>query len=353
MDDRKRRSTGLLSLDPAAILRAHPVDSSIAAGSRNAIVTCLGVERGQRLVLIVEPEHDAIAAGLLRAADEAGAQTEVHFVDARKAASEAFVSLLMKQLREADASIFVGSVDGLPPTFRRRLVHVEGTRRRHGHMPGVTLAMMQQSMRTDYEEVRALSARLCERLTGDVTMTVRAPRGTDLVVRCTAAHRCHPEDGVLREPGWTNLPGGEVIVCPIAVDGVLVPDGGAWDPDGRPVKNADRLRLSFENARLVAIEGGPGTEPDALLAQLDAHTEARRVGQVALGTNIGVVASVGNLLQDLKMPGFHLVLGHTCPEHTGASWTSDIEVPLLVRRADVDVEGTPILRNGRYVAPWV
>src|SRR5690606_9040148 len=100
-------------------------------------------------------------------------------------------------------------------------------------------------------------------------------------------------------------------------------------------------------------EGGPGTEPEAFLAQLDAHAEGRRVGQVALGTNIGVVASVGNLLQDLKMPGYHLALGHTCPEHTGASWTSDVEVPLLVRRADVDVEGAPILRNGRYVAPWV
>ncbi len=352
MDSRKRRSSGALSIDPASILRAYPPDASLAEGSRNAIATCLGVERGQRHVLVVETEYDAIAAALLGAADELGALTDVHVVDARKAASEPFVATLEARLRDADASLFVGSIDGLPTAFRHRVIDAGGARRRHGHMPGVTVAMMQQSMRTDYEEVRAISTRLCERLSGDVTLTVRAPRGTDLVVRCTTSHRWHAEDGVLRDPGWTNLPGGEVLSSPASVDGVLVPDAGAWDARCHPVENADRLRIHFDRGSVASIEGGPGTEPQALLEQLDAH-QARRAGQVALGTNLGVIAAIGNLLQDVKMPGFHLTLGHTRPEHTLAPPGSDVEVPLLVRRADVDVDGTPILRNGRYVAPWV
>lgn len=353
MDERKRRSSGALSLDPASILRAFPPDPSLTEGSRNAIGTCLGVEAGQRVVLVVETEYDALAAGLLAAADEIGARTIVHVVDARKVSSEPFLALLADQLRDADASLFVGSIDGLPASFRHHIIDAGGARRRHGHMPGVTLAMMQQSMRTDYEEVRAFSSRLCERLAGEVTITVRTPRGTDLVIACTGKHHWHAEHGVLRAPGWTNLPGGEVLSCPASVDGVLVPDGGAWDATGRVVKNADRLRVLFRGGSVSTIEGGAGTEPEALLAQLDAAANARRVGQVGLGTNLGVVAAVGNLLQDLKMPGFHLALGHTSPEHTGASWTSAVEVPLLARRADVDIDGEPLLRNGRYVAPWV
>jgi leucyl aminopeptidase (aminopeptidase T) len=351
--DRPRRSSSALTLDPGAILREMPVDPSTVEGAQNAVRACLGVEAGQHVVLIVESDCDALGAAFLRAADELGAAVDVHVVDERKATRESFVRTLGEQLAHADASLFVGSIDGIPSSFRRFVISAGGSKRRHGHMPGLTVAMMQQSMRTDYEEVSAITTRLAERLAGDVTITVRAPRGTELVVRCSHALEWHAETGVLREPGWTNLPAGELLTCPSSVDGVLVPDGGMWSTSAQPVKNADRLRVVLEQGRVEAIEGGPGTEPEAILAELDAHENGRRVGQIALGTNVGVVAATGNLLQDLKMPGFHLMLGHTSPEHTGAQWNSPIELPLLVRRADVDVEGTPILRNGRFVAPWV
>ena len=47
-------------------------------------------------------------------------------------------------------------------------------------------------------------------------------------------------------------PGGEVLSCPATVDGLLVPDGGAWDATGRTVKNADRLRVCL-------VDPGAGT----------------------------------------------------------------------------------------------
>lgn len=353
MDVRRRHSSGVASLDPAAFLREHAVDPSLSEGARNAVVTCLGVEPGQRVVLIVEVEYEALAASLLRAAEDLGATVDVHLVDARRAAHEPFVRMLGSELRAADASLYVGGLDRLPASFRHQLIDAGGPRRRHGHMPGVTVAMMQQSMRTDYLEVRALSERLLEKLARDPVIAVRSPRGTELSIRCSPRLRWHAEDGVMRHAGWANLPAGELVTTPIHVEGVLVPDGGAWDATGAPVKHADRLRVLIDAGSVVAIEGGAGTDPQGLEAQLDAHEHGRRVGQIGLGTNVGVIAAVGNLLQDLKMPGFHLTLGHTSPERTGADWNSDVEIPLLVRRADVDVGGTPVLRGGRYVAPWL
>lgn len=342
-----------MAIDPVALLREHPVDPSIVEGARNAIRTCLGVEAGQRFVLIVESGHEELAAGFLAAADDVGARSEVVVVDARRAASPVFLESTGALLAAADASLFVGSIDGIPASFRHHVIDAGGPRRRHGHMPGVNAAMMQQSMRTDYDDVRALTARLAARFAGEVTLRVRAPRGTDLTVRCDSSAVWYCEDGVLREPGWTNLPAGELLTTPASAEGVLVPDGGAWDAQAQPVRNADRLRILFSAGEVTAIEGGPGSEPEALIAQLDATPNLRRLGQVALGTNVGVVAAVGSVLQDLKMPGFHVSLGHTRPEHTGASWSCPIEIPLLVRRADLDVDGTPVLRNGRFVAPWV
>lgn len=340
-------------IDTAALLREYRFDPSILEGARNALHTCLGLDAEEHLILIVEAGHEALGAGFLAAADELGARSEIIGVDARRAAFVPFVEDTVERLAMADVSLFIGSIDGLPAAFRHAIVDADGPKRRHGHMPGLTLGMMQQSMRTDYHEVRALTERLLERLTGETTMRVRSPRGTDLTVRCGRLTTWHGEHGVLREPGWTNLPAGELLTSPASVDGVLVPDGGAWDAHAQPVKNADRLRIVIEGGAVSTIEGGAGTDPEALLAQLDATPNLRRIGQVALGTNIGVVAAVGNVLQDLKMPGFHASLGHTRPEHTGASWSCPVEIPLLVRRADVDVDGTPVLRNGRFVAPWI
>ncbi len=226
-------------------------------------------------------------------------------------------------------------------------------RRRHGHMPGVNAAMMRQSMRSDYQEIHALGKRLRTRLVAGSTLRVRAPAGTELTIAFSPHLAWCNQSGLLKDAGWTNLPGGEVLTSPMSVDGIIVPDGGMWDSSGTPVPNASRLSLHIESGYLVEARGRAGTDVDALLADFEAHDGARRVGQVALGTNVGVIALIGSLLQDLKMPGFHLSFGDTSPNLTGASWTSAVELPALVRRADVDVDGDAILRAGRYVARWL
>jgi hypothetical protein len=67
-----------------------------------------------------------------------------------------------------------------------------------------------------------------------------------------------------------------------------------------------------------------------------------------MGTNTSILTAVGALLQDLKMPGFHLTLGHSASAETGADWDTMIEVPALVRRPDVHVDGEPVMVRGRY-----
>lgn len=342
-----------MTLDPAGILREHTIEPAVSEGAANALDVCLGLEKGQALVIVFEPDAGELAAAFLQKGEEMGARVSVVVADPRKASHEPFVKSVVDQLAKCDVSLFVGSLDGLPASFRHAVIAAGGARRRHGHMPGLTTKMMQQAMRTDYLEVKALSARLYAKLQGGATITVRTPRGTNLAIHCGVKLRWHDEHGVMRGAGWTNLPAGELLTCPETAEGILVPDGGAWDTSGQPVKNADRLRMTFEDGRVADIDGGAGSEPEALLDQLDAHEHGRRIGQIGFGTNIGVVAATGNLLQDLKMPGFHLSLGHTAPEHTGAEHDSPVEVPLLIRRPDVDVDGTPVLRAGRYVAPFM
>jgi len=105
--------------------------------------------------------------------------------------------------------------------------------------------------------------------------------------------------------------------------------------------------LRFELGELVDAEG-PEEDVRALLEAADAAPNGRRVGMLGLGTNTSVLTSIGAILQDLKMPGVHLTLGYTSRDQTGATWTSDVEIPLIVRRPDVRLDGTPIMVRGRY-----
>ena len=210
-------------------------------------------------------------------------------------------------------------------------------------MVGVTPAMMRQSMRADYQEMHQLGERLIARLSSANEIVVSSGVNDELVLRPARNHRWYNGSGLLRSPGFTNLPAGEVSTCPASVDGSIRPDGGVWLPKG-PVRGP-RTTIHFREGQVTGVEGG---ERDAILAELGGDENGRRVGQMCFGTNVSVLTPIGAMLQDSKIPGFHLILGYSCPEHTGATWNSQVMVPMLVRRADVVVDGKPLLVRGRY-----
>ncbi len=344
----KRRASSTSFLVPRTTISSPPPDASFAIGAKNAVVSCLGVRAGERVAIVTHKgETAAIAASLLAAAGEAGANVDAFVLGPTEASDARFVTSLLEHVRSCDASILVSSLDGLPVELRRRIVEVGATKRRHGHMIGITAAMMTQSMRADYAEVERVSLWLATRLAPGALIHATSPSGTDLEARIDPVARVGVASGVLIDPGWTNLPGGEVFALPLRVDGTFVPDGGIWLPDGSELPLAIRLKLTLEGGEVTRIDG-PAESCARLEKILDGAASARRVGQAGFGTNTGVLAPIGALLQDLKLPGFHVTLGHTCPEVTGASWDSDVEIPLLTRRATVTIDGESVLVAGRF-----
>lgn len=328
-------------------LSQTPLDVKLTQAARNAVGTCLGVRADERCTLIVERSMVTLSATFEHALRELGCALTIFRLDAEACADPKVVDEVLTRLRASDASLLISTPEGIPASLRRR-VCAETRTRRHAHMPGLTTSMMYQSMRADYREVQRLGERLIGELARGGTLRVRTPRGTDLSVEIEPRFRWHNEGGILRAPGWMNLPAGEVITTPGSVDGVLVPDGGAYDEEAEAFPSSLRMTMRFERGALVDLDG-PTEDTTRLLAILDGAKNGRRVGQVAFGTNLGVLAQVGELLQDLKLPGFHLSFGHSAPELTGAEWESPIECPVLIRKPDVDFGDLPILRGGKYV----
>lgn len=341
--DRVRRDSFAMRHEQRRDLLATPVDERLLRGARNIVERGLGLDAGETLVLVFERGQEPIAAALAHEATELGARVSAYGVDGTFCGDASLVDRLRLTVAGAQASILVASPE-LPTAFRRAIIDAGGDRR-HGHLIGVTAEMMRQSVRADLHAIEALGDRLIEAVGGDRRLEVRGAPGTKLSVRCSRDRRWHNQSGVLRSAGWTNFPSGEVFTTPTSVDGVLVPDGGVWLPNGRSIGRTGKIKLHFAAGRLTHAEG---PESEELLELVSGVQNARRVGQLAFGTNTSVLTPVGALLQDLKMPGLHLTLGYSYDHLTGADFRCDLEIPLLMRRPDVSCEGRPILVRGRY-----
>ncbi|MCB9616220.1 MAG: aminopeptidase [Sandaracinus sp.] len=339
---RVRRDSITVSQDAETHLAAYPPDHSLADPARAVLENAIGLSTGQLVVLVVEVGCEAFGRALLAAAVELGLETRTYLVDMSISRSLPFRARLESHLAEADGSVMVGTVGGLDAEFRRRVCTLPG-RRRHAHMVGVSEAMMRQSLRSDWSEVHQVGERLRRRLARARRIDVDSGLGCTLRVDLDDAARWHNGSGWLREPGFSNLPGGEVVTCPARAEGAYRADGGVWLHDGTAIRSPHVLR--FHRGSLVEVEG---PDADSIWRAADADPQGRRLGQVAFGTNLNVLTPIGAMLQDLKMPGLHLVLGYSCPEHTGASWSASSMVAALGRRLDVVVDGEPLLVRGRY-----
>jgi aminopeptidase len=148
--------------------------------------------------------------------------------------------------------------------------------------------------------------------------------------------------------GTHNFPDGEIFTGPVedATSGhirfsypVVV--------DGREIHD---VRLGFQDGRVVEASASRGE--GFLHETLDADPGARRLGELAFGTNFDISRFTKNILFDEKIGGtVHMALGAGFPE-TGNSNESAIHWDLICdlrQGGAVEVDGEPFLRDGRYL----
>src|SRR5262249_23575050 len=82
---------------------------------------------------------------------------------------------------------------------------------------------------------------------------------------------------------------------------------------------------------------------------IKAEHNGDRVGAMGFGTNVGITGPIGDVSCDQNMPGMHIGLGSTFAEQTGASWNARTQITFTCAQSDVDLDGTALLRHGRYI----
>ena len=330
-----------------------PFDPELIAGARNAIATCLAVQPGERVALIVDEACREIGASLAAAVTEANARWTGYVIE--NLTTRPMIDPpeeIMRALEACDVGILcVHPREGELSTRMRIVAAVEQRQIRYAHMVGVTPAIMQQGMRADYRLVDRLSERLRDRMRTAQRLEVRTDAGTEIAATFDAALAWVKTSGLINRRYWSNLPAGEVFTTPASVDGTFVCNATVGDYFGSKFGDlsAAPMVLRIERGRLVEATCPRRDVEREFWAYCHGDENSDRVGELAFGTNLGLTQMIGVLLQDEKYPGVHLAFGDPYGSQTGAAWSCRTHVDVLTRDCDVWVDGSPIIEKGRYL----
>ncbi len=320
-------------------------------GARNAVVTCMGVKPGERVVLVTDrvvPDvGDAIEAAARRVTgsverlvlEEFGPRPLTDLPRALAAAAE-----------RADVSFWAAaSVKGELPVRMAYRKHLKNAR--HGHMPGITRRLMETGMAADYDAVADLTLRLHKRVAGVRKAVVKSRYGTDFEALFHPDWKWLPDTGKFHHRGdWGNLPAGEVYTAPVWLHGTLVTHllGDYFSEKFGKLDTPLAFEVRDSRVALDSIRGGSPEVVDEFKRYLTSDPLGVRAGEFAMGTNVALTDVVGNLLQDEKIPGVHVAFGHPYADETGAPWTARTHVDVVMLETDVWLDGVQVMSAGAY-----
>lgn len=335
-------------------LLAIPVDPELVLGARNAIRTCLRVTPGDRVLIITDLKTLPVAAALASEAVAAKGQLACVVLEdhVAKRPTPVTPAIALDLLEECDVAIYAVYPQAGEITGRAQVVNAaERNRIRYAHMVGIIPDIMKHGMRADYNAVDSISKKVQDLARTTREIRVVTPAGTDLLARFDPQLRWVKTSGLITNDIWGNLPGGEVFTCPADVEGIFVCDSTLGDHFSEKYGDLTDvpLRIEIEGGKLK----GAISKKHELAAEFERYcasgTNNHRVGEFALGTNIGVTHTINNMLQDEKLPGVHIAFGKTCPNQTGANWDATAHVDVIARDCDVWFDGRQIMARGRYL----
>jgi aminopeptidase len=222
---------------------------------------------------------------------------------------------------------------------------------RHAHMVNIEKRIMLEGMRADYDKVDELSRKVWEIATAAQTVRATTAAGTDVTASLNKNYKWVKTSGIISVNKWGNLPGGEVFTTPGEVNGTFVIDGVVGDY--LCAKYGD-LR---ETPLTIRVKGNRVVEAKSKNQELEqefwkyTHTDENsdRVGEFAIGTNVGLRGVIGNILQDEKLPGVHMAFGNPYGAHTGAEWWSGTHIDVVGRDFDIWADDRQIMSAGKFL----
>jgi aminopeptidase len=334
-------------------LNRLPFDPELTAGARNAVEVCLRIRASEKVTVITDEATKEIAASIAAELEKLGAPYQAWILE--ELSPRPLTDLpraIIEDLETSQVSIFAVQAQTNELRSRMQMTDVVNRKKiRHAHMVNINRQIMLEGMRADFLRVDRISTKVVEMARSAKRIRAKTAAGTDLVADLNPNYRWLKTSGIISPDKWGNLPGGEVFTAPGEVNGTFVIDGVV----------GDYLCAKFgdlaPNPLTIQIKGNRLTEAHSSNRELEddfwryTHTDENsdRVGEFAIGTNIGLKSLIGQILQDEKYPGIHIAFGNPYGAHTGAEWDCSTHIDVVGREFDIWVDDEQIMRQGQFL----
>jgi len=331
-------------------------------GAKNAVEVCMGVKRGEHVLIVTDKSTYAVGNALKLAAEKVTPYVEMYVLEDYGTRP---MTSLPKKIRNAipKANVTFWATEsrkGELDTLRGPFMNIALKYARHGHMPSVKRRLMKEGMCSDYTKIAKLTEKLYQIVKDTEKIDVKNPAGTKLSVELNPEWKWVKSDGIFHEKGkWGNLPDGELFTAVADSNGHMVIDElGDWFSDKygcltRPEGDSNTpVYVDIENSRvnLKTLECANSRLKQELIEYLKTDENSNRAGEFALPTNVELLAKplIGNLLQDEKARVHH-AFGNPFPDETRADWKSKTHIDGLMKKCSIWVDGKKIMEADKYL----
>ena len=253
------------------------------------------------MTLITDRATEQIAAALAAQLEERGCRWNAFVLEDLAARPLADMPAgVLADMEDSEVSIFAVEVQPNELHSRMQMTDVVNRRHmRHAHMVNITQEIMCQGMRADYDLVDRLSQKILDRVRKATRIRATTSAGTDIAAEMNPNYKWFKTSGIIANK---------------------------------------QLQADF-------------------WAYTHTDENSDRVGEFAIGTNLGVERVIGNILQDEKFPGIHIAFGNPYGEHTGAPWRSGTHIDVVGLGFNIWLESgagsegitEQIMRDGRFL----
>lgn len=334
-------------------MNALPFDPEFTQGAHNAVHVCLRIQPEEKVTLITDQACLEIAASIAAELDQLGSPYNTFVLE--ELAVRPLIDMpqpVLDDMETSQVSIFAVVAQKNELRTRMQMTDVVNRRKmRHAHMVNIERRIMLEGMRADFNKVDELSVKVWEIATASHKVRARTAAGTDIVADLNPNYKWLKTSGIISPNKWGNLPGGEVFTTPGEVNGVFVIDGVVGDylcakyGDLRETP----LTIHVEKNRLKDATCANKELQEEFWRYTHTDENSDRVGEFAIGTNIGLHGVIGNILQDEKIPGIHIAFGNPYGAHTGADWDCSTHIDVVGTKFDIWADDRQIMRAGEFL----
>ena len=343
--------------DTAKRLASLAYPGEFVQGARSAVTTCLRIDPTEKVTLIADRATEPIGAALAAQLAERGCPWNAFVLeDLAPRPLADMPQAVLDDMETSAVSIFAVRVQ--PNELRSRMQMTDVVNRRHmrhAHMVNITPEIMCQGMRADFDRVDRLSQQVLDRVRKATRIRATTAAGTDITAEMNPAYKWFKTSGIISPEKWGNLPGGECFTSPGEVNGIFVVDGvvGDWLCARYGLLASSPLTIEIAGNRIVRCHSANKQLEQDFWTYTHTDENSDRVGEFAIGTNLGVERVIGNILQDEKFPGIHIAFGNPYGEHTGAPWRSGTHIDVVGLGFNIWLESgdgrEQIMRDGRFL----